>query len=90
VVVYASLFQPIQSRRGVDRVVRLRFPDDAGPVERLKVMPRGARDAAGLGRSCGGWLKDHGAWFCERSCWPTVRRALERAGHVVVVAAACR
>ena len=65
-VVYASLFQPIQSRRGVDRVVRLRFPDDAGPADRDATSPRGRPTRAMLrtARPDGRWedgrqLPDH-------------------------------
>jgi hypothetical protein len=88
VVIYVSSEQPFRSRLGVDTVLLLRFRYDAGLVDTLKRSLRAARSDAVS--NCGGWLKDYGAWFCEKSCWSRVRRALERAGHAVVVAAACQ
>jgi hypothetical protein len=71
-------------------VLRLAFRSSAPVVDLLKRVLRDARPQTTPWPSCGGWLKGHSAWFGERTCWPAVRRELERAGYTVVVAAACR
>jgi hypothetical protein len=70
-------------------VPRLTFRSDPAVVGTLKRALRAAR--SDVVRNCGGWLPRWGCWFVERSCWPAVRRELERAGYrVEYVAAACR
>jgi hypothetical protein len=82
--IFAGTFQPFESRRGLDEVVRLQFRYDPQLVEDLKRMLRSAKRATGVYPHCGGWLAERRRWFCERSCWPSVRQQLERHGHSVV------
>jgi hypothetical protein len=89
--VYVTSEQPFRSRVGVDEVLLLRFRFDAALITLLKRVLLDHRAEAVPWKSCGGWLATHWAWFCERSCWASVRHELEAAGYrVEYVAAACR
>jgi hypothetical protein len=77
-------FQPFRSRVGLDTVVGLTFPFNAGAVAEMKAALDWARDDArrrGLPLTVGGWLGDRRCWFVERSAWPVVREFLLDRGY---------
>jgi hypothetical protein len=79
----AFLFQPFESRQGIDVVVGLRFDYDPALIAHLKhaldaykaqaVNPELRR------RTPGGWLAQHRCWFVEPEIWELV--SLELAFH---------
>jgi hypothetical protein len=82
VTIRVSAFQPFESRRGYDTVIRLEFRYDADLVALLKAAGRAAK-ALLYRRHLVGWLAEHHCWFCERAAWPSVRWRLLDAGYLL-------
>ncbi len=75
VTIRLTAFQPFASRRGKDTVVGMEFQYNPKLVNLLKTTLRGLRKPGDPGPA-GGWLPDHGRWFCERQAWPALRQRL--------------
>jgi hypothetical protein len=82
-------FQPFQTRRGIDTVIGLRFPYDAGLVENLKATLRQQRDvvrrATPHAQTAGGWLPAYHCWYIEPPAWPAVAALLRQYGWDVPI-----
>lgn len=87
-VIHVGSFQPFESRRGKDTVVKLTFPYDPDLIRLLKSALRTYRDyAIDPSKNIfqpGGWRPNEKCWFVERSVWPMVRRdLLQVAGYMI-------
>jgi hypothetical protein len=74
-----TVFQPFESRVGLDTVIGLQFNYDPEVIALLKAALREARGWQRRG-NLGGWLAEYRCWFVERIAWPHVRRRLLGAG----------
>lgn len=80
-----TMFQPFESRIGIDHVLRLDFNYDPQLIAHLKrILPVCKAQAVNpsLGRMApGGWLQREQCWFVEPIIWGAVRRELEILGY---------
>jgi hypothetical protein len=84
-VIYVSRFQPFESRRGRDYVLRLDFDYDPALIAQIKRLLAGYKADAvnpALRRLApGGWLPEYRCWFLEPCIWEAVRLELEFSGY---------